>query len=425
MFAEPLAQEYVEVARTPSPDWRTDSCALTHLPGGGLLASFALFGLSQQGRATVRSRSERGAGRPQQQPVSRNGLGHPPWCFNLARSYDEGRSWERLPALDLCDGMPFLHDGNLYLLANKRGPLQPDTAGNPSHGGPNAARDIVISRSDNHGQDWCEPVTLFAGSFWNAPTGYAVASGHLYRAFDVPDPDVVAIDAPGRSNVVVVGDLSRDLLDPAAWRLSPPVEFPGIPALLKSGLYEPGDNRWVEPNVVCVRGMLRVLSRVRIDRLTTAGMCAVCDLDDDGDNLSYRFAQLHPMPGGQCKFHILHDEVSDLFWSLANLPTNSQHVAWGKHLREQGFHQTPGNERRFLMLMYSLDALNWFQAGCVAMSRNPLQSFHYAAPLVDGDDLLVLARTSRDAPNQHDSDLVTFHRVEGFRRLALNLHPAM
>ena len=39
---------------------------------------------------------------------------------------------------------------------------------------------------------------------------------------------------------------------------------------------------------------------------------------------------------------------------------------------------------------------------------------------------LMLSRTSSpDARHQHDSDLVTFHRVADFRRLALDLHPAM
>ena len=396
MSAEPLAQEYVEVARPPSPQVFTGECALTHLPGGDLLASYRLFS------------------RPD----------HPRWSFNLSRSRDGGQSWEPLPALDLCDGLPFVHDNHLYLLANNVGNVGVNRAGEPIHGGPQAGRDIVISRSDDEGQSWHEPITLFEGSFWNAPTGTAVANGHLYRAFDLPDPEAGNPDAVGRSVVVAAGDLSQNLLDPAAWRISPPVAFPGVPNSLKRGLYERyDDNRWLEPNVVCVGGKLRVLSRVRIDRMATAGMCTVCDLNDDGRRLSCRFVQFHPMPGGQCKFYIVYDDTSNLFWTPANQPTNTQDLEWDRKLKARGFHQTPGNERRFLMLFYSLDALNWFQAGCIAMSPNPLQSFHYAAPLIDGDDLLILSRTSRNASNQHDSDLVTFHRVKGFRNLALNLHP--
>ena len=79
--------------------------------------------------------------------------------------------------------------------------------------------------------------------------------------------------------------------------------------------------------------------------------------------------------------------------------------------------------RRILVLLYSLDGLNWFQAGCIAMWPSPLQGFQYATPLIDGDDLVLLVRTSRNGPNQHDAELMTFHRVRDFRSLALDLHP--
>jgi hypothetical protein len=112
---------------------------------------------------------------------------------------------------------------------------------------------------------------------------------------------------------------------------------------------------------------------------------------------------------------------------LSNLPSDSQNVAFAEQLEARGFSNISGgagDDRRFLVLSYSVDALNWFNAACLAMAPDPLQSFHYAAPLVDGDDLLFLSRTSRDAPNQHDSDLITFHRVRDFRRLAPNcMHP--
>jgi hypothetical protein len=96
------------------------------------------------------------------------------------------------------------------------------------------------------------------------------------------------------------------------------------------------------------------------------------------------------------------------------------------------------------MLSYSLDGLNWFQAGCVVMSRNPLESFHYSSQAAVGDDLLVLSRSSIGGDteysdytwnsevalgkaklpyNNHDSNMITLHRVKNFRSLALNLKP--
>ena len=84
---------------------------------------------------------------------------------------------------------------------------------------------------------------------------------------------------------------------------------------------------------------------------------------------------------------------------------------------------TPGNERCLLMLHYSQDALNWLPAGCVAMWLSPLQAFNYATLLIDGDDLLLASRTARQALDQHDNDLVTFHRLRRFRSYALDLKP--
>ena len=51
------------------------------------------------------------------------------------------------------------------------------------------------------------------------------------------------------------------------------------------------------------------------------------------------------------------------------------------------------------------------------------QGFQYAVPLIDGDDMLITSRTSKERKNQHDNDLITLHRVADFRKYALNLWP--
>ena len=71
------------------------------------------------------------------------------------------------------------------------------------------------------------------------------------------------------------------------------------------------------------------------------------------------------------------------------------------------------------MLSYSLDALNWIPAGCIAKADKSSQSFMYPVLAIDGDDLVVLARTARDSKDYHDADLATFHRVREFRSLAM------
>ena len=77
------------------------------------------------------------------------------------------------------------------------------------------------------------------------------------------------------------------------------------------------------------------------------------------------------------------------------------------HEGQQWYWGGPGNERRWLFLHYSIDCLNWFPAGCVARWPDSVhRSFMYPSAVIDGDDLVILSRTSRDAEDQHDADLL-------------------
>jgi hypothetical protein len=307
---------------------------------------------------------------------------------------------------------PFLIGDTAYLMAHRRG-----------------RRDVLILKSGDNGSTWSKPVELYRGSYWNAPTGVAIRDGVFYRA----------VGTGGHSarieTCVLALDLKNDPMDPASWRKSNSVHYPGTPKALDRNLYPGGSGRsvfaldhWLEPNITNVRGRLLVTHRTRIDGYATAGVTAACDLSDPGTEMELKFTQFLPLPGAQNKFLIIYDERSDLFWTAANIPTDNQNsTGWDQDLWRRGFLGGPGNERRILMLQYSRDCLNWFQAGCIAMWPSPLNSFSYACPLVDGDDLLVLSRTSApgeaDRHNNHDTKLVTFHRVKDFRSLALNLKP--
>ena len=375
--AQPLAQDYVVVTRTPDKRICTCGPGLVKLPGGDLLATVPFW------------------------PRNAGGLTSE---VRLARSSDGGRSWSQLPPLPYFTATPWVHDGALYLFTHRVGTEFRND-------------DLVLLGSDDGGQTWSEPVTLFQGHYWNCPTGIVVKDGRVYRAFD-------QLDVSGRAERVAAGELGSDLMDPRSWRISNAVAFPGVPqTLIRPGTR--GNSRWLEPNVVDVAGRMILISRVEVAAMTTAGIAGVCDLSDDGNELHLKFTQFYPIPGGQNKLHVIHDPVSKLFWTPATLVTDSQdQFGFCRAARRRGeFAGSGGNERRILMLMYSLDALNWFQAGCIAMAAKLRQSFMYACPLIDGDDLLILSRTSRDARDQHDADLCTFHRISNFRRLALNVFP--
>ena len=360
--------------------------------------------------------------------------GHPERALGTVfyTSDDGGRTWDKTGSVALDDGLVFMHRDRLYLLCNR-----------PGRG------DIVVTASDDEGASWREPVTLFTGRFWNTFSPHAGRGDTLYWALGAPNAGG-NFNRTGSRIAVVAGDLAADdLLDRSRWRISPYLTYPGTPAGLSAELRDdvaqgevyPADgddltasfpgrppdhgDHWLEPNVVNVNGRIRVFVRLRIDRQTTAHLCAVCDVADDGEEIELRFAQFHPLPGN-CYFHIIRDEPAGYYWAVTSLPTRTQDLEWGREMAARGLLKgRAGNERRFLMLMYSLDALNWFPAGCVAMWPSPGQGFQYNALLVDGDDLLVSSRTAKNAPNQHDNDLVTIHRVRDFRALALNLHPVV
>ena len=381
-MAEPLAQSYHVIAVSPDPSqvW-AGTPALARLPSGRLVACYEWF---RRGVDAERIPNQ----------------------TEILVSDDRGKTWGRTTEIDIIWPSLFTYGHELYAIGSRR-----------------KSREAVITRSSDGGQTFTPEQTLFEGRFHNSATHVLIKDSWAYRAYEACEAGA------GRSqwrSLVVAGDLSRDLLDRDSWRMSPQLEFPGVPDLLQQHFYEPSvedkipETCWLEGNVIAVRGDIRVVLRTTIDAHSTAGLAAICRLEDDGTELRYRFVQFHPMPGAQCKFSILYDEPSGLFWTTVTRPTDP----WQDRgpLKARGFFGAPGNERRILMLMYSLDALNWFDAGCVAMSPHPLDSFSYASQIVDADDLLVLARTSQGGLNQHDTNLITLHRVRRFRDLALKIH---
>ena len=326
-----------------------------------------------------------------------------PHRFRLAISEDAGRTWRQLPPLDLHSAQPFVHKSELYLLGNVA-----------------IRRNIVILRSGDEGRSWTRPVTLFEGSYWNAPTGVLIKEGRLYRSFNLHEN---ADGTPNLRNyqgcVVIAGNLSRNLLDPAAWRMSNRLDYPGTPRLLtRVPVAGRRADHWLESNLLEVKSEIRGFHRLRIPggaghgltHQSTAGLAAVTNLTDDGKTLKHSFGQFYPIPGAQNKFHMIRDEPSGLYWMAGNIPVDSLGRPPG------------GDDRRILILMYSVDAHNWFQAGCVAMSKKPREAYNYASLLPDGDDLLLAVRTALGGRHsQAKSTHITFHRVRGFRSLALDL----
>lgn len=381
-----LAQDYTVIFHNPDPEYYVEGCGLVRLDDGTLLAAVPVVPRMDWSEARRVEHS----------------------LIHLVRSNDGGQTWKESSQLPYYSAVPWTHRGALYLFANKPGAKSRND-------------DLLLLKSGDGGTTWSEPVTLFKGHYWNCHTGMVIKNDRLYWSVD----DLSL--GQKRGPRAVGGDLSQDPMNPAAWRISDPVPFPGVPEAFTNPKFASLPSQYLEPNVIAVGNQLRVLATVKPNRQATAGICAVLDLVDDGAKLNLSFLQYHPMPGGHLKFNAFHDAPSGLFWATANLAVDDQRSAafWGKSEDDKRFwsHGTGGNDRRFLMLLYSVDGLNWFQAGCIAQAAKLSQSFMYAAPVVDGDDLAIIARSSVNAPNQHDADFATFHRVKNFRKLALKLVP--
>jgi len=382
-----LAQDFVTITEAPRQSNRwVEAPGIVTLPSGNLMATVQIVD---------RGNMKKG------------------WVTRILRSADKGKTWDLLCEKPWFEVSPMVVQDKLYMFVL---PTWHNWMGDR----------VSIVQSTDEGKTWTEPVTLIEGAYWTIPMGKAVKDNTCYVGINVGSWGGSAMNGVA----VLAGDLTKGLMDPKSWRLSNTVNRPATPEGLTTGIgkkkrWHWEKDGWLEANVVNVNGRLRVLSRCVIDGYATANIGGICDLEDDGKELKLSFSQYAAIPGGQCKFYIDSDPVSKMFWMASNIPTDSQEMVhdWDK-LRAGGrFNGGPGNERRILLLYYSIDALNWFPAGPIAKGENMLQSFMYPTFDFQGDDIVLISRSSRTGRNQHDADTATFHRITKFRSLALDLFP--
>ncbi len=386
---EPLAQEYVVASRVPDPGvYFFHDPNMTLLDDGSLLIAAPLWGRN----------------RPEIERTTR-----------MLRSADEGETWEELSPLPYAEATPFVLDGHLLMFVQ-----------HASH------KDFNLVSSDDGGRTWSPPKRVLEGPFWNISTAMVIRPDALYWAMDY-DAEEEMNERSRNGMVMVKHDRVGSPLDPESWSYSNVVPRPELPDSLNGGHFPPGGSPqisrdpgcvfgWVEPNTVEVNGRIRIFNRCTIDDYSSTGIAGALEYDADENRLEFK--QFVSWPGGQCKFYIIHDQPNAMYWLFANLATNSHDLlGWGDRMRESGFMGGPGNERRWLYLYYSIDCLSWFPAGCVARWPSHIKrSFMYPSPVVVGDDIIMLSRTSHNAGNQHDADLCTIHRIRNFRSLAMDLH---
>ena len=358
-----LSPPGVVVAHAPASGGEyLGSPALARLPDGDLVASHDFFGPTCPCRRT-----------------------------DVYGSQDEGRSWSLLAELDgQWWSSLFVHRGALYLFG---------TTEEYGH--------TVIRRSTDGGRSWTTPkdlatgLLLREGRYHCAPVPVVEHAGRLWRAME---------DAMGPGgwpehfgSFVMSADADTDLLRADNWtrtnRLAP------------DALRPLGIRGWLEGNIV-ITPAGEVVNLLRVDGPSPQENAAYVRISSDGREARFDPERdLLPFPGGAKKFQIRRDPHGDGYWAMANPIIGD---AGGIY---------PSRIRNRLALLHSPDARRWeVRATLLHHPDQACHGFQYPDWIFDGDDLLAAVRTAHDdglggAPNQHDSNFLTFHRFAAFRTL--------
>jgi hypothetical protein len=352
-------------------------------------------------------------------------------------SDDSGQTWTHRADYPFMHARPFVAGDALYVLGQ--------------------CEDLMIIRSDDDALTWGRPAQLTHGEDWTqAPCNVHYANGCVYLVMNKrPHPHKniwpVSVEAP----VLMRGRLDGDLTHAENWTFANTLAFRdvvapkdldwfGIPfyesrfdetvfLAPRRGMAPIG---WLETNVVQFTDpdhlwhdasgrTFHLWSRAHtggtgyaciakaVEQGDTAGTGAILTMLEQAPSGK---AMLYvPCPGGQMKFHVLHDGATGLFWLLSTQATDS--MTRPERLPPDRF-GLPNNERRRLQLHFSKNMVDWCFAGLVAVGPVEKGSRHYASMAIDGADLVVLSRSGdARARSAHDGNLITFHRIPDFRKL--------
>lgn len=318
----------------------------------------------------------------------------------IYRSEDNGATWAVAAQLDpMYWGNLFAHDGAVYLLG--------------SSGKPFAS--IVIRKSTDGGMTWTTPSNAANGllftangtngtyGYHTAPTPVVRANGRIYRAFEASGPPY---DWPTHFKAFVLSaPEDADLLDAASWSKSNELAYNPVwtPASWKSA--KPG---WLEGNAVAAPNG-EIWNILRFNSAPTVGKAAIVKLSGGNETVSFDSnTGFIDFPGGMDKFTIRYDEASRRYLTLVNNNT----------------YPSKPDQRNVVSLYASDDLRSWSfvktliadDSGLSALNSIAKVGFQYVDWQLDGNDLIYVVRTAYEgADSYHNSNRITFHRLEHFR----------
>ena len=411
-----LANDYVTVYESPDPAHiYAFSPGLAILPTGRLVATMDQGGKGVRKLPGLRKEGKR------------------VWNGKIFTSDDHGKTWTERSGMPMAHARPFVAGRSVYVLGKDP--------------------DLGVMRSDDGGVTWSDPSWITSKQRWHqAPSNVWYARDRIYLVMERITEEVrhwpVCVLAP----VILSANVNDDLTKRESWTFSSEYTYrnavaeAGKPNLLgvpffKEGptdlkhlpnirfMAEPG---WLETNIVQFSDpghvwhdpagrTFHLWMRAHTGGTNLAAVLKA--VEDEKGNITVGLEKAPsgepilyvPCPGGQMKFHILYDEVSNLFWLLSSQSTDSMTKPTAL---PPDRYSLPNNERHRLALHFSRNCVDWCFAGLVADSGHPGQARNYASMVIDGADLHVLSRSGdARAKNAHDGNLITFHTVKSFREL--------
>ncbi len=418
-----LADEYVTVFESPDPaQIFTYSPGIVRTVNGRLVATLDLGGPGAAGL-----------------PGARYDHGEAGWSWQgrVFTSDDGGVTWTHRANFPFMHARPFAAGESVYVLGR--------------------AADLMIIRSDDAGETWETPVKLTENQFWHqAPCNVHYANECVYLVMERRTRSEIKGWYVGEmAPVLMRGRLGDDLTKRENWTFASELTFRdvmtetrpdwfGVPFYAADPIcgvmvtptrpcnpmgwletnvvqFTDSDHLWHDPSGKTFHLWMRAhtgrtgyacIAKVVEQGETpgTGAMTTMLEHAPSGKTMLYV-----PCPGGQMKFHVLFDDVTQLFWLLSTQATDS--MIRPDRMPEDRF-GLPDNERRRLQLHFSKNMVDWCFAGLVAVGPVEKASRHYASMAFDGNDLVVLSR-SGDGRNRspHDGNLITCHRIRQFRSL--------
>ena len=314
-------------------------------------------------------------------------------------SRDKGKTWEYQCELHpYRECKPFVHRGRLYMIGGH-------------------VRDIAICESIDEGKTWSQPVTLLrTDRYFNgiqrsdvqlSETKVIEHNGRVFFSFEIGAWAIVGKE--GYVSSMMSADADANLLDKNSWEYVPltvtPQDKINLPNIKCDYVIE------IEGNPISgADGELYNL--IRINHMNAD------DITESDYSIPYNMASLY-------KFKSFDEPLE--FVQTVEAPVGLRKMFFVARDERTGLYFLLGNEsyapepkrRCIYTLSVSSNLRDWRKLKeLINCSEYPGYCVSQPAFIIDGDDICYLSRTAWGRiKNQHDNNLVTFHKEENFRKL--------